>query len=266
MLVHLRGAHPPWDLDRTAVTELLPPDYAGQIQPRRGGIILKQLRRRNGRLVAADEERLDAFRRAAARDLDAALQSLLASLRDRGRLAGALVVVAGGSPPGDGIPFGAAGTLRESQLQAPLLIKFPHGTEAARARTLVTTADLYQTIADALGLPARLPVGEDLFRLAKSNGAPERRTVVATLGERYAARSGPWLLRGTGKGVPRLCALYSDPECENDRVATDPIAAHVIWADVWAQHLAADQVRRGRVPLVASPDPATLSALTAWGM
>ena len=266
LVVHLRGGHPPWDVDRVSVTELPPTEYAGPVQPRRGGIALEHLRQRNGRLAESDQVRIEALRRAAALDLDAALESLLALLRAQGRLADALIVVAGGAPPGDGIPFSAAGNLRESGLQAPLLVKFPQGTEAVRARSVVTTADLYQTISDALRLPVRPPVGADLFRVATSGPSPERRTVVARLGERYAARNGPWLLTGTGKSTPRLCALYSDPGCEHDRFATDPIAAYVIWADTWAQHLAAEEARRGRVPLAASPDPATLSALPAWGM
>lgn len=266
VLVHLRGGHPPWDLDRASAAELEPPDYAGPIQPRRGGIILEQLRRHDGRLLAADLVRLEALRRNAAVDLDAALKPLLTMLRDRGRLADAMIVVAGGSPPGSAIPFSAAGSLRESQLHAPLLVKFPRGTDADRVRIMVTTTDLYQTTADALGVPIRPRVGEDLFCVATTAPSGERRTVVATLGDRYAARSGPWLLRGSGTSAPQLCALDSDPECEMDRFAADPIAAQVIWADVWAQRLAAERARRGRQPLVASPDPATLSALTAWGM
>lgn len=266
LVVHLRGGHPPWDVDSASVAELPPTEYAGQVQPRRGGIALAHLRQRNWRLAEPDQIRIEALRRAAAVDLDAALEPLLALLRAQGRLAGALIVVAGGAPPGDGVPFSAAGNLRESGLQAPLLIKFPQGTEAVRARSLVTTADLYQTISDALRLPVRPPAGEDLFRVATSLPSPERRTIVAILGERYAARNGPWLLSGTGKTTPRLCALYSDPDCEHDRFLTDPIAAYVIWADTWAQQLAAEQASRGRVPVAASPDPATLSALTAWGM
>ena len=49
VVIHARGAHPPWDLSREEAQQLKPHEYGGAIDPRRAGIVLGGLRSRGAR-------------------------------------------------------------------------------------------------------------------------------------------------------------------------------------------------------------------------
>jgi arylsulfatase A-like enzyme len=97
VLIHARGGHPPWDLSRQESEALPPADYAGRLQPRRGALILKEIRDRPQRtlrrLSEADWIRLSAMQQATLSDQDAALGKLVDALRADGTWADTLLIV-----------------------------------------------------------------------------------------------------------------------------------------------------------------------------
>ncbi|HVZ35191.1 MAG TPA: sulfatase-like hydrolase/transferase, partial [Polyangiaceae bacterium] len=247
LVVHLRGAHPPWDLSHDEVAELEPHDYAGALEARRGGIILASLRSNPKpalrRLTPADSVRLHALEIAALAKQDDALGGLIeflerAGLWDRTLLAFTGDVAAGDAPD---LPFGEAHPLTEDRLLVPLWIKFPHAAFAgSTVAGLVTTRDVTTTLSAALGLhPWGGAEGVDLYQLAAGAGPPAGRPLVALLGPEYATRWGAWLLRGVSPRTPNLCDLAVDPACSNDILERSPLAAEALWrATFEAQHRA----------------------------
>ncbi len=87
VVIHARGAHPPWDVSREEALQLKPPEYSGAIDPRRAGIVLGALRartRRNvKRLTEDDWVRLAALEQASLVKQDEGLARLFAVLRNR---------------------------------------------------------------------------------------------------------------------------------------------------------------------------------------
>jgi hypothetical protein len=272
-LVHARGAHPPWDTSREEAQHLRPPDYAGIVDPRRGGIVIGALRhrhKRGKRLSDEDWTRLRALGDASLAKQDAALGQLVANLKRRGVWDDTLLVVAGDVAPGDppDFPFDPRGALTEDRLLVPLLIKLPGGALGGKELQAPSSVeDLSVTLLDALGLRAPPGLsGLDLYERALGREPLVARAQVAALGDRYATRVGAWLLRGQMGAVPSLCALYIDPACANDAFDRELIAARALWQGTFsaqsdARKIAPPEASRRPVTL----DPETSAALTVWG-
>jgi hypothetical protein len=269
LVIHARGAHPPWDVTREEAGALAPEEYAGALEPRRGGLILSRLRtQRRGikrRLDDADWARLRALVHASLTKQDAALGQLIGVLKKKGRWDSTLFVflgdVAPGAPPET--PFDPAGELTEDRLLVPLLVKFPGGKLAAKeVQAPVTSVDVAATVLRALGVQA--PSGSDLFAVANGRGPLTGRAFVASLGDRYSTRVGSWLLRGRLGKTPTLCQMDVDPACVNDVFDAKPIAGWAAWQRT-SEDLTRGFARRQLQREPASIDPDTGAALTVWG-
>lgn len=273
VLVHARGAHPPWDLGKEQVAQLEPVDYGGTLDARRGGITLGRLRRQSARhqrrLNEEDLVRLRGLMSVAFARQVSALGQLIETLKRKNAWDDTLLVFAGDTANGDPstIPFDPVGTLRDEQLGVPLLVKFPRNFRGGDAYgEVVTTTDLTRTILDALGLKVHDSVeGVSLFDSIADVRSPQSRTQVATLGRRYVSRTGVWLLFGEQGSTPRLCQTDVDPMCVEDRFSMHPLTARSLWQ--WTNselyRLRSGAANTQREP--ASIDPETAAALTVWG-
>ncbi len=274
LVVHLRGGHPPWDLTREEVAQLEPQDYAGPLEARRGGIILKhqraQPRPAQRRLSSTDWTRLQALELAALAKQDEALGSLL-ELLERGKLwEQTLFIFTGDVGPGDApeAPFGDGQPLAEDRLVVPLWIKLPGAKQAgAVIPAPVSSIDVTATIAAALGLQAREgSEGLDLARLALGQGQPVARPLLSQLGSEYALRWGRWLLRGNSPHTPSLCDLSADPACAHDALERSPLAAEALWRVTFdEQRRQAALEGAAKRPELAPVDRETSAALQVWG-
>jgi post-segregation antitoxin (ccd killing protein) len=272
VLIHTRGAHPPWDLSREEVALLKPEEYGGVIDARRGAIVLAGLRARHGRadrrLTDDDWTRLRALSDAAMLKQNAALAELIALLKREGAWDDTLFVYMGDVPTGDApdIPFDPAAGLEEDHLLAPLLVKFPNGKFAGTEVTApATTLDVAQTIVAAFRIKApEWVLGLDLHELAAGNEPVNGRALQATLGAAFATRSGRYLLHGKLGSVPQLCQLDIDPSCAADVLAQRALAAAATWR--WSfESEALARAARLTEREAASIDPDTAAALTVWG-
>jgi hypothetical protein len=274
VVVHARGAHPPWDVSREEAAPLKPTEYNGAVEPRRGGIILGGLRARAARagrrLNDDDWTRIGSLSDASLAKQDVGLGQIVATLKKANAWDGALVVVMGDVGPGSApdLPYDPAGPLTEDRLAVPLVVKFPFGDLAGKEITeAVTASDVAATLARALDLelPAGLK-GVDLALVARGAGTVEARAQNATLFGRYATRQGTWLLKGELGQVPRLCALDVDPACAADAFRDRPIAARAVWLGTLAgegRDVPKELGTVAREP--AELDPETRAALTVWG-
>ena len=273
LVVHARGSHPPWDLTREETQPLKPDEYAGILDPRRGGIMLAALRARRKVAHHLQEEdwiRLHALEDAALAKQDAVFAQLVALLKKKGAWERSLVIVAGdvsaGEPPES--PFDPQGVLGEDRLAVPLVIKFPGGDLAGRDVPLpVSAADVSATLLSGLGIPVPDTIeGVDLYAAAHGNVAVVTPPLIASAPGRYATRLGSWLLRGELGKMPTLCAIDLDPACVNDVFDDKPYAARALWLSTFrAENAALRATGRPKEKQAAVLDPETIAALTVWG-
>jgi hypothetical protein len=269
----LRGGHPPWDVTREEAAQLKPQEYAGILDPRRGGIVLGALRQRQrqaARRIGDDDWiRLRALHDAVLSKQDEALGKLIAMLKAKGVWNDTLLIVTSDVALGNGpeIPFDPNAPLTEDRLLVPLLVRFPGDALAGREVTLpTTTSDVAYTVLKALGLDVSRHVGSDLFARGSGSASLSGTIDVASSGQDYSARLGNWLLRGSAGKVPRLCAQDIDPACTTDGLDQKPMAARALWLSAFGvaqadARAAAKLGPRERAEL----DPETTAALTVWG-
>ncbi len=274
LVLHTRGAHPPWDLSREEISELEPREYNGLLEPRRGGIILSNVRTHSRlaqrRLSGPDWTRLRALSSAALAKQDLALGELIELLERAGLWQDTLFIFAGDVAAGDPpeAPFGANRALREEHLIVPLWIKFPGvAPPSASAAGLVTSGDVARTIADALGVtPPEDAHSLNLERLARGEEPPAGRSALAMRGANYALRWGRWLMRGKSPSAPVLCELSVDPACAHDVLLESPLAAEALWRATFEEHRRQGALEgRARAVETAVIDPDTAAALEVWG-
>lgn len=272
IVIHARGAHPPWDVSQAEAQKLKPEEYNGAIDPRRGGIALANIRARtrraSRRLGNDDWTRLRALEHAALAKQDAAFHRLTETLREEGLWDRSLVVlvgdVAAGEPPE--IPYPPAGPLAEDLLYLPLVVKFPGRRFSGKEVSAPTTSvDIGYTAFGAFGLdePAQAE-GHDLTRVAANDEALAGRALWASIGTEYATRLGPWILKGELGKVPTLCEFAVDPACINDILNERGFVSSALWRLTFLEE------RRARQALAverepASIDPDTAAALAVWG-
>ena len=274
LVVHARGSHPPWDLTREETQALKPDEYAGILDPRRGGIMLAALRARRTRvahhLQEEDWVRLHALQDAALAKQDLVIGQLVALLKKKGAWERTMIVFAGdvsaGEPPDS--PFDPQGALAENRLAVPLVVKFPGGDLDGRDEQLPASApDVSATILTALGIPVPDSVeGIDLYAAAHGMVPVVANALVASAPGRYSTRLGSWLLRGELGKKPTLCAIDLDPACVNDVFDERPYAARALWLSTFRAESAALHANgRPKEKRTAVLDPDTVAALTVWG-
>jgi len=274
LVVHARGSHPPWDLTREETQTLKPDEYAGILDPRRGGIMLAALRARRTRvahhLQEEDWVRLHALQDAALAKQDAVIGQLVTLLKKKGAWEHTMIVFAGdvsaGEPPDS--PYDPQGTLAEARLAVPLVVKFPGGDLDGRDEQLpASAADVTATILTALGIPVPESVeGGDLYAAAHGLLPVVSNALVASAPGRYSSRLGSWLLRGELGKKPTLCAIDLDPACVNDVFDEKPYAARALWLSTFrAESAALHATGRPKEKQAAQLDPDTVAALTVWG-
>ncbi len=273
VVIHERGLHPPWDLDKDEAAKLPPEEYEGVIDARRGGITLAKIRARNSRkqrrLADQDWTRLRALQAAAIEKESGGLAQLVAMLKKHNAWDDTLLVFAGDVAGGEqtGVPYDPAGSLSEDRLIVPLVVRFPGDKLAGKeAKAGATSVDVARTVLDALQLKVPEQVGGvDLWSLANGVEPVGGRPFVATLGSAYATRVGSWLLRGHLDHPPRLCRLDVDPACVNDVLGNDAIAGEALWQ--WTFDVESAELSPGRKTQrePAAIDPDTAAALTVWG-
>jgi Sulfatase len=273
VVVELRGGHPPWDLTREEAANLKPPEYAGILDPRRGGIVLGALRERSkkaARKIGEDDwVRLRALHDAALSKQDVALGRLIAMLKAKGAWNDTLFVVTSdvGLGAGPEIPFDPGAPLTEDRLLLPLIVRFPRDALGGKEVSLPSTVtDVAATILRSLALEPRAWGGADLFARGSGVASLVGDVDVAQTGSDYSARFGGWLLRGASGKTPRLCASDIDPACISDALDARPSAARALWLAVFDASVASARARsrfgkRERAEL----DPDTVAALTVWG-
>ena len=263
LVLHGRGAHPPWDLSREETQALKPGDYSGGLDPRRGGIFLGQLRARQRkagkRLLEDDWMRLSQLTEAALQKQDAALGRIVSLLKRKQAWDDTLFVVTSDVGPGAApdLPFDPRGPLTEERLLIPLLMKLPGSKLAGReVQEPSSTEDVTMTILRSLGLnaPKRLE-GLDLAARAQ----------IATLPGRYVARIGSRLLRGDIGQVPKLCALDVDPGCAEDAFNREIVAGRALWQAVFHDQKLSRRLTPPEPKALIEVDEETSAALIVWG-
>jgi len=268
-VVHLRGGHPPFDVNYDAALELPPAEYGGDVDPRRAAIQLLGIRSRSRpvqrQMPDEDWVRLGALRKKALLDQSTALMSLFNSLREKNAWDDSLIVIVGDASSGERptIPFDERALLSESQLALPLFVKFPGKHLSGRPVSgLFSPRDLYGTIAEALG--QSVPDGAIAIGKSDAEHDARQRAHVAYRDGHYATRLGPYLLNGLDGRVPRLCRVDLDPNCSLDRAASEPVPTRVLWLATYAAlH---DALRSPPAKIEVPPDEALASALTVWGI
>ncbi len=272
VLIHLRGAHPPWDVAKNEAAQLKPEEYNGAIDARRGAIALGNIRNRrqraSRRLDGDDWIRLRGLEAAALKKQDAAFAQLARSMEKLGIWQDSLVMVMGdvgaGEPPT--IPYDPAGPLEESRLYVPLLVKFPGRRLAGKeSGAAATSVDVATTLMESLGLEVpKTMQGIDLFQLASGRQPLAGRPMWATLGNGFATRLGHWRLSGELGKTPTLCDLAVDPACMNDVLE----AKGFVGSSLWKWTFLSERASRERRSVSREPariDPETSAALTVWG-
>lgn len=273
LVVHARGAHPPWDLSRNEVMTLEPEDYHGLLDARRGGMILSDIRSRaqkgRRRLGPPDWTRLRAMQAAALDKDDRALDELMRLIERSGEWDHTLFVVVGDVGIGEApdAPFGQGRTLSEAHLSVPLFVKFPGPARDSRqATSAVSSVDIALTIADALALPPPEGAsGHNLHDLASGREPIDAAPLIATYDGSYSSRDQRWVLTGQSGGTPVLCEHAVDPACSSDLLAQTPLAAETLWRRTFREYRRQLEIAPRISQEPADIDRDTAAALEVYG-
>lgn len=255
LVVHARGAHPPWDAAGDVLKRLPPEGYLGPVEPLHAGEILAKARRTPPvlRLTDADRTRAAALQSLAVAEHDAGLGRLLDALRDSRHDTDTLVVVTSdvGLPEGGWLSDGDE--LDEATLAVPLVLRGPG--IAAKTRTSIpsTHVDLAKTTLLGLGLAAPATfLGTDLRALSRSS-----RPLLAALGARRALVWENFVLRSDSRRET-LCDRSLDSTCASDASASSPLALELL-------RRAAEETPATVKAEPGLPSAGTIAALRAWG-
>lgn len=266
VVVHGRGAHPPWDVTPKELPTLAPTGYSGIIDAKHAAELLTHPRRNAARLTDADRARVASLHAAAIDREDAAMGRLMTALASAGLEKDTAVLVTSdvAALEGSPTPYAEGEPEGEGALTLPLVLRFPDRVASgARVKAATTVVDLARSTFAFLGLsPPNACEGEDLSTIVASGGGPTGRPLLAMGGERFLLRSGPFVLFGSGDRETRLCNTLLEPLCLTDVQGTHPLVLDGL-------HKAAfDAVNGGhprRTREAATIDPTTAAALRAWG-
>jgi hypothetical protein len=239
-IVHLRAAHPPFDIDRDRARTLPPKEYGGDLDARRAAIQLSEIRARRPvarqQMPEEDWQRLESLRRAALLDLDARLSRFFTWLTSSFNDDGTLLVVMGELPAGERphIPYENHAPLTEEYLRTLLLVRHPGGhLAAASVPGVFTTTDLTHTLARSLGVELVEPNTEaiDLAHPQASTAAGRRLHIAYREGS-YSALLGQMLLFGEVGRLPSLCNSTLDPSCLENRRDQQQTLLRAMWGTI----------------------------------
>ncbi len=270
-IVHLRGAHPPFDIPRDRARELPPREYGGDLTPRRAAIQLGSIGRRPKHRQNMNEEdwtRLFAMEKAALSRQSAAIFEMIEWLRQENLYDDTLLIVTGDVAPGERpvIPYGGEAPLEEQFLSVPLVIKYPGGhLGARRVSGLFAPRDVVKTISASLGLDFS-PDRSDAIDLGRPT-APQLarlRPHIAYRDGRYSMRLGSRLLVGSDGEVPVLCFLDIDPACQVSRGDDHPDMVHALWLTAFSTLNPA--LKRMSASEAMQPNEDFTNSLIVWGL
>lgn len=140
---------------------------------------------------------------------------------------------------------GHAGSVRETLIHVPLIVHYPPMFPAGRIAAGTEGVDIVPTLADALGVQADPEwQGMSLVGLAGGAGGYPLMSFMSQYENAHAGRIGPWKIKLTGTGAPRLYNLAKDPEERNDlwgkpsseiasRLLLDPLWLLRTWNAEW---------------------------------
>jgi hypothetical protein len=268
VVVHARGAHPPWEVSPKEQATLPPSNYTGVIDPRRAAQQLWAIRKKKSNkdaLTPQDRERLRALETLALSGQDRAIGNLVATLKAAGIWESTVFVVTGDVASGVEALYAEGQDLAESALSLPLYVRFPDGRYGGSHVNLPTEAwDITQTALSALGVSFSRPtLGQDLSGVASGLLDSSAEPQIATLDDRFSARWGELILTGRYDAAPSLCDLELDPTCAFNRRETMPLSMQALFRRVIARDLAMQMPSTRREP--ATMDGPTMAALKVWG-
>jgi hypothetical protein len=268
VVIHARGAHPPWDATADDLKDMAPTGYGGGLEPRHAAELMSKARRVPPvlRFQDADRERAWALADLALSRQDKALSQLMESLHASGRDATTLLLVTADLAADETahVPFGDPETLEEQLLHVPLYLAPPGTTSGKHVGAPTTSMDVAVTALSALGLGAPKSFhGRDLWALGNGEDGDDGRGRLALSGPRFSGRIGPFVLSGIDSREGRLCSLELEPACTTDVRATHPIAAHALHRFLF-ESLNDPEKAAQREP--ATIDADTLAALRIWGL
>ncbi len=270
LVLHLSGAHPPWDVTQSEAKALPPKEYGGSIDARRAAIYLRNLRNRTRgvrRLASSDRLRLTALQEVALRKFDTSFGLLRRTLEEAGEWDDSLVIFMGdvgmGAEPT--LPFAPLGSLAESRLAVPLYVKFPGAPQSRRTQFRFGPEVIARTLHESLNLPWHGSASTPTLAGVASGSVGLLNSGLLTMqGHSFAYYLGPWRLGGVFGETPDLCDLEVDPSCGTDLLAKEPFIAQWVWRALL--RTLADQ--RGDPPQRASAtiDDRTRAALQVYGL
>ncbi len=269
-IVHLRGAHPPFDISKDRARELPPSEYGGNLTPRRAAIQLGAIGRRRARrqrMNTEDWTRVFAMEEAALTPQNDALLDLIEWLRQQELYEDTLLIIVGDVASGERptIPYKSEAPLEEQFLSVPLVIKYPKGhLGKSTVKGLFAPRDIVKTIANRLQVEFS-PEGNDAIDLGQSNAARLSRTRPHLAYRRgsYSMRLGTKVLLGEDGGAPEVCFLDIDPACQSDRSQKHPAMVHALWLTAFSE-LNPALKKRPALPKM-DDDEVLTNALIVWG-
>jgi hypothetical protein len=263
LVVHARGAHPPWEVAPEALKSLPPEGYTGPIDPKHAVTLLAKARRGLLRLADADRARLRALLDAAFAAQDAKLDAALETLRAKGALDKILVVVTSDTPvslPPSAVDPAVPAEADADPLAIPLIVRFPTAFAAGTESHAVTEpTDVAATVLAAFGGALDGLAGRDLSKLAQIDGG--RDAHLSDDGRGYQLSWGDLRLVGTWGRAPSLRGRAGQEDLRTRR-PFEYLAAWGLAAEARASWLSARAHGPGREP--ATIDPATQAALDSW--
>lgn len=269
-IVHLRGAHPPFDIPRDQARNLPPAEYGGELTPRRAAIQLGVVRGRSAarrKLGEDDWTRLAEMEKAALKRQNMALVEFFEKLRRAELYDSALIVLMGDVPSSwePDIPYEEDASLEEQSLSPPLLVKFPSLQLKGRAiEGRFAPRDLTHTIASSLGL--EFATHTDAIQLddPAASRLAQLRPHVAYRDREYSLRLGRFVLAGRDGSPPALCFYELDPSCSVDRSEEHWETARALWMTTYAR--LSPELERAEVPVELEPSGDFANALIVWGL
>lgn len=269
MVVHGRGAHPPWDVSLKEQAQLPPQNYTGVVETRRGAQQMAHARKRRDRkdpvFSPDDLQRAKALASAALSQEDRSLGALVAALKTAGIWESTVFVVAGEVSSSVDSFYGEGEDLAESRLALPLYVRFPDGRYAGAQVNLPTEIwDVTQTALSALGISfSSRGLGRDLSAIASGLEDSSADPQIATLDDRYSVRWGDLIMTGRYDSAPFLCDLSVDPTCAFNRRETMPLAAQALFRRMMEQDAKTHGGGTKREPVTLDQD--TAAAMRVWG-
>ena len=216
LYLHYLDTHTPYTVPGAAATRFVDPAHRGTV----GATFTDIEPAREGRLGAADRQRVVDLYDGTIRWVDDHVGAVLDGLRERGLLERTMVVVTAdhGEELFERGGFFHGQSLYDELLRVPLLVRLPNGAHAGRVvEPQVGLVDLVPSVADVLGLPLFPGIdGVSWMPLVRGEPAPVRPVFA-----RAANPERPWRF-GVRLPTHKLILTVDPPEEQLFDLATDP--------------------------------------------